>query len=101
MSQLEDLFAFQLRALGIKFEREVRFCETRHRLDFVVEGKLAVEIQGGTYIQGGHSRGKAQANDARKNYLALKAGYRILYLTTDHIKSGLGVKWLQDLLAMH
>jgi hypothetical protein len=98
MSQLEDTFAFQLRAYHIKFEREVRFAPPRRfRFDFLI-GKLAVEIMGGTYVQGGHSRGKGQTKDAEKNYLALLAGYRILYLTTDHISSGIGIQWVKSLL---
>ena len=103
LSELEDTFALQLRAYKIPFVREVQFARPRRfRFDFVIPenrvGALAVEIQGGTYIKGGHSRGKAQAKDAEKNYLALLAGYKVLYLTTDHIASGIGVQWVIHLL---
>ena len=99
MSALEDALALQLRAARIKFEREVRFAPPRRfRLDFVLPHRLAIEVQGGVWTRGAHSRGAGQAIDAEKGYLALLNGYRILYLTTDHIKSGVGLRWIEELM---
>ena len=101
MSQLEDSFAFQLRAYKIKYEREVRVCkERRYRIDFVLPGNLGVEINGGTWAKGnsGHSSGKGLQRDADKGYEALKAGYRLLTLTGDDVRSGEGIQKVIHLL---
>ena len=99
MSRLEEDFALQLRAYHIKFEREVRVCkERRYRLDFVLPGKLAVEVNGGTWVKSGHSTGTGIQRDCDKAYEALKAGFRLLPLTGDDIRSGAGIDKVLSLL---
>lgn len=54
------------------------------RFDFVFpQYKIAVEVQGGTWIKGAHSRGKGQTRDARKNNLAAAEGWQTLTFTSD------------------
>ena len=89
MSKLNEQFAMQLKAVGIPFEREVRFHPKRMwRFDFTFEGKIAMEIDGGTWIHGGHSRGKGHRNDAEKQNAANMLGWTIYRATTDMVKDG-------------
>jgi hypothetical protein len=98
VSRLEEAFAMQLRAYKIPFSREVRFAPPRKfRFDFLV-GKLAIEVMGGVYSQGAHSRGKGQERDFEKNYLALCGGYRILYVSGDQVRSGEAIEWVKSLI---
>ncbi len=98
MSALEDLFAFQLRASKIKFEREVKLVPGRRfRWDFVI-GDLAIEIQGSVWVKGAHSTGKGITRDADKLYLAVLNGFRPLVITGDLVKSGVGVQRVIQLI---
>lgn len=65
--------------------REHRFAPPRRwRFDFAWrEQKLAVEIEGGTYVNGGHNRGKAYADNCEKYNAAVLHGWRVLRYTTD------------------
>jgi very-short-patch-repair endonuclease len=58
------------------------------KIDFLSEElKIAVEIQGGTFIAGGHSRGNYQHSDFDKaNYLQ-NLGYDIYFLDTKHVRN--------------
>jgi uncharacterized protein DUF559 len=63
----------------------------RWRFDFAwPNAKVAVEVDGGTFIRGGHSRGKGQQRDAEKMNAATCLGWRVLRFTTDMIEAELG-----------
>lgn len=47
--------------------------------------RLLIDVQGGTWIQGHHSRGAGYRNDCIKMAEAVLAGYRVLWLTSDMI----------------
>jgi very-short-patch-repair endonuclease len=57
-------------------------------IDFLSEYlKIAVEIQGGTFSRGGHSRGAYQHSDFNKaNYLQV-LGYKIFFFDTLHVRN--------------
>lgn len=94
----EETLALHLRAHGIPFEREVCLVGGRKwRWDFVVQD-LAIEIQGGTWTRGGHSRGVGQARDCAKQNASVKAGYRPLAYTTDMVTSGEAINDLLEIL---
>jgi very-short-patch-repair endonuclease len=101
-SNLEELFAFQLRALGIQAVREHRFAPPRRwRFDFALpELLIAVEIEGGVWTGGRHTRGSGFTADAEKYAEALCLGWRVLRITGDHVRSGQGLKWLERLMAL-
>lgn len=70
-------------------QREFRFCERRWRFDLAwVDRLLAVELQGGEFSQGRHSRGVGMANDARKWNAATLQGWTVLVFTGAMVKSG-------------
>ena len=105
MSDAETLLAVQLEQAGIEHVREVRFVEGRKfRADFMVKPQspyfmpILVEVEGGTWTGGRHSRGSGFASDTEKQYLAVKQGYRYLRVTTGQVENGTALKWIQDLL---
>jgi hypothetical protein len=57
VSKLEETLAFQLKAVGLKPEREYKFHPTRKwRVDFAFPAlKIGVEVEGGIWIAGRHS----------------------------------------------
>lgn len=68
--------------------REFRFHATRQwRFDFAWEReRVAVEMEGGVFIGGGHNRGRQYTMDCRKYNEATVAGWRILRYTTADLK---------------
>ena len=62
---------------------EYRFHPTRKwRADFAhLEGKVLIEIEGGTWVAGRHSRGAGYAGDCEKYMEATLLGWRIIRLT--------------------
>lgn len=65
---------------GLQTVPEYRFHPTRKwRFDLAwPEKKLALEVQGGIWIQGGHSRGSGMVRDFAKENAAAALGWRIL-----------------------
>jgi|SRR5579872_4360022 len=100
MSDLEELLAYQLKAVGIKYEREYRFHPTRRwRFDFCWPAKfMAAEIEGGGFVQGRHTRGMGLQGDCEKYNAAALLGYRILRFTGKHVKSGEALKIIEAAL---
>ena len=102
MSKLEQLLDWQIKLVGLPPpEREYRFdAKRRWRLDFAwPEQRMAVEIDGGMWVRGAHTRGRRIAQDHEKrNWLTL-AGWRVLVYTGDQVKSGKAVNDIQSLLA--
>lgn len=96
-SNLERLFRIQLTANGVEdYVQEKQFHPTRRwRLDFAwTNEKIAVEIQGGTWSKGRHVRGSGMKGDCEKYSEAAILGWRIIFATTEHVKSGEAVEWL-------
>jgi very-short-patch-repair endonuclease len=87
-SALEAKFALLWRALnGPKLERELKFHPTRKwRFDFAhTESKIAVEIEGGAWNGGRHTRGSGFIKDAEKYLAAQFAGWTVYRLTSNLI----------------
>ena len=96
----ETLFSQQLTLSGISAEREFRFHPKRMwRFDFAIPARrFAVEIEGGVFVNGRHSRGKAYEADCEKYAEALILGWLVLRVTTDQVKRGEAISWLQQAL---
>lgn len=71
-------------ACEIPLVEQFAFHPTRKwRFDFAIPDiKLAIEVQGGTYIRGGHSRGAGQGKDYEKHNAATELGWRVLFADT-------------------
>jgi len=69
------------------------------RFDFAwIDEKLAVEIEGGVWIQGRHTRGSGYVKDMEKYNLAAEAGWRVLRFTPQQIKKEETYKIIQNCL---
>jgi len=88
----------QCKQLGLPApELEHRFHPTRKwRFDLAwPDQMLAMEIDGGVYAEGRHTRGKGFEGDAEKLNEALILGWRVLRVTTGQVKSEKAIGWLE------
>lgn len=71
-------------------ETEYRFHGLRRwRFDFAWPGRmLAVEVEGGQWVNGRHQRGKGYEDDCEKYNTAALMGWRVLRFTGDMVKDG-------------
>lgn len=96
MSEIEELFALQARAVGLAPSRQVRVTQGRRwAWDFAI-GPLLIDIQGGTWIAGRHSRGAGYQNDCDKANAATLAGYKVLRFTAQDVKSGKAINMIEQ-----
>jgi very-short-patch-repair endonuclease len=100
MSQLSELFAFQLRAAKLEFIAEHRFHPTRRwRFDFASPARmLAIEIDGGIWTAGRHSRGAGIEGDMEKLNQAAILGWRVLRFSGGMVKSGIALLTVEQAL---
>lgn len=86
--------------MGSVFETQVRFHPTRKWLfDFYAAPyKLAVEIHGGTFAQGYHTRGVGFDQDREKIHAAIELGITVLEFTSTSIDDGSGIALTERML---
>ena len=96
MSDIEDTFAFQLRAVEIPFRSQVMAIDGRKFVwDFQVDNIL-IEIQGGIFMaKGGHNTGKGISRDYEKANLATLHGFKTLFFTSEMVNSGEAVSMVE------
>lgn len=102
MSRGEDLFALQAKAAKLpEFEREFRFDPTRRwRLDFAWHGpRVALEVEGGTWTNGRHTRGAGFEADCEKLSAAAIYGWCVIRATTGQVKRGEALAWVKEAIA--
>lgn len=88
MSNLEEQFLLLIRADKLpEPQREYRFDPKRRwKFDFAwLDKKVAVEIEGGVWVNGRHNRGKGFIGDCEKYNQAVIQGWRILRYTAETI----------------
>lgn len=108
MSKAEEMLALHLRAEGISAEREYRFGAEaaggagkglRDRLakaglrdwrfDFAIPDQmLAIEVEGGGWTQGRHTRGAGFQADLEKYDAAMRLGWTVYRCSPEMVKSG-------------
>lgn len=93
----ESTLANQLLVLKISFEQEYKFHPKRKwRADFHIMGKkILVEVEGGVWSGGRHTRGKGYIGDMEKYNAAVVMGYQVLRFSTEQVKSGLAVQQIE------
>jgi very-short-patch-repair endonuclease len=79
---------------------EYRFAPPRKfRFDFCWPKKsIAVEVEGGIWTQGRHTRGKGYLSDMSKYNLAAKAGYRVFRFTPKQYENGEAQAFMKEVL---
>ena len=100
-SEGEALFALHCRAEKLSPVSEFIFHPDRKwRFDFAfVTEKLAVEIEGGIYSGGRHTRGSGFEADCEKYNSAVLLGWKILRFSTQAVKSGRAIEIVKFVLA--
>jgi len=97
-----DAFQLMCQAHGLpKPEPELRFCPPRRwRFDYAFpDAKLALEVEGGAWTGGRHTRGKGFVADMEKYNRAVILGWRVLRCTPADVKSGKVFAMLKEALA--
>jgi hypothetical protein len=103
LSKAEDELATQIAYAGLPAPcREFTLIPGRKfRADFAwpLHGKYYLEVQGGGFVQGRHTRGVGLENDCEKFTLATLEGWKGIYVTPRQIKQGWALKWLETALS--
>ncbi len=70
---------------GLPLQSEYKFYPGRKwRFDYAIPDKMvAIELEGGVYTNGRHTRGKGYENDCEKYNAALSQGWKVFRLTTN------------------
>ena len=103
MSQLEDDFAFQIAAAQLPQPvREYQFARTigrKWRFDFAWPFyELAIELEGGVWTRGRHTRGSGFIKDCDKYNTAALMGWKVLRFTREHVDSGEALRVTEEAL---
>lgn len=101
MSKLEALLLRHIKALKLEEPvAEYRFHETRKwRFDFAYpEQQIAIEVEGGTWVNGRHTRGKGYEQDCEKYNTAALRGWAVLRFTSGMITSLMAVNMIEEAL---
>ncbi len=91
VSDAEVALAWTMKVVGLpEPDREYRFAAPRRwRFDFAWPGRMvAVEVEGGTWSDGRHSRGAGYEKDLEKYNEATLLGWRVLRVTTHMVEDG-------------
>ena len=82
---------------GHTWVAEHRFCDRRWRFDFACPSLMvAIEIEGGAYTGGRHTRGTGFIGDMAKYNQATMLGWRVLRYTPEQFNAGV---WIEDIKA--
>ncbi|WP_171951611.1 hypothetical protein, partial [Acinetobacter baumannii] len=82
------------------YEQEFRFHpERRWKADFRIEGyMILVEVEGGAFSNGRHTRGKGYLGDMEKYNSAAMMGFTVLRFSTEQVKAGVALKQIELLI---
>ena len=72
----------------------------KYRADFCwIEQRLVVEVDGGSWVAGRHTRGAGFEADHERDALAMLHNWKVLRVTPKQVKSGIALTWIEGLLA--
>jgi len=85
---------------GLEPATEFRFHPVRRwRFDYAfVSEKIAVEIEGGIWIRGAHTRGGHFLSDAEKYNTAIALGWRVFRFTPQQLRKGEAQEFIKKIL---
>lgn len=104
--RLEEALAFALRAhkLDAGMVRQFKpFDDVGYAFDFAwpsANPQVLVEVQGGIWSGGAHVRPQGVLRDIEKLNKAACAGYVVIQVAGEHIKSGEAVRWIKQALEL-
>ncbi|ENV34529.1 hypothetical protein L289_2642 [Acinetobacter gerneri DSM 14967 = CIP 107464 = MTCC 9824] len=101
VSEGEATLIQHLQAYRIEFEQEFQFNKGRKwRADFYLVGtNILIEVEGGIWSNGRHTRGKGYLGDMEKYNSATMLGYSVYRYSTEQVKSGKAIEEIRRLLA--
>ncbi len=81
-------------------EQEYKFHpERKWRADFLITGtKILIEVEGGIWSGGRHTRGKGYLGDMEKYNSAAMMGFTVLRFSTEQVKAGVAIKQIEQLV---
>ena len=99
-NEFELKLALGLKALKIDFEQEFKFHPSRKwRADFHLKGRMIlIEVEGGIWSGGRHTRGKGYIGDMEKYNAAAMLGYQVIRFSTEQVKSGLAIQQIEKMV---
>jgi len=82
-SKLEFTMELHLKAAGVAYETEYHFHpERKWRFDFAIPAeRIGIEVEGGIWTQGAHTRGTGFSEDCEKYNAATIEGWSVLRYT--------------------
>ncbi len=96
-----ELLRMQMTGAKLSFTQEFRFHPTRRwRADFALpkeEPIVLVEVEGGSWVSGRHTRGVGFEADCMKYNAAVLLGYAVLRFTTNLINTGYALATIEAL----
>lgn len=102
LSPGEETFALHCKAYGLTPEREYLFAKGhRYCFDFAWPDKMvALEVEGGVWSKGRHTRPEGFIDDCNKYNLATSLGWSVYRFPTDQVLSGVAIDFILDALDM-
>ena len=99
-NEFEAKLALELKALKLDFEQEFKFHQSRKwRADFHLKGRMIlIEVEGGIWSGGRHTRGKGYIGDMQKYNAATMLGYQVIRFSTEQVKSGKAIEQILKLI---
>lgn len=99
-NEFEAKLAREFKTLKIDFEQEFKFHpERKWKADFhLIDKKILVEVEGGIWSGGRHTRGKGYIGDMEKYNAATMMGYQVIRFSTDQVKSGLAIQQIEKMV---
>lgn len=97
----ERRLQIEMAAVGITgFVPQFYFAKPRRwTFDFAVPAlMLAVEVEGGIWVKGRHTRGKGYEKDCEKYNEAALRGWKVLRFTTGQVKTGYAITTIERAL---
>ncbi len=98
-----DLFCqIAKQSLGVEVEKEYKFHLTRRwRFDYAIpDHKIALEVEGGAFTGGRHTRGTGFLGDMEKYNTATCLGWRIVRCTPDQLLSTNTLQMIKKLMTI-
>ena len=99
-SAIEETFALHCQAYGLEPVREFKFHPARRwRFDFCWPDRMvAVEIEGGIWTNGRHSRGSGAIGDMEKYNAAAALGWFVFRFDGGAVRRGEAIKFMCEVL---
>ena len=105
VNEWEEELAAQILLAGLPAPmRQYPFAKNvgrQYRADFAfMDERLLVEVNGGAFIGGRHTRGAGYEDDLQRNAIATALGWRVVSVTPSHIKKKFAIEWIKCALGL-